>query len=62
MPQELPRTSSASTPWMLKQAKVPCRLGLSNIVSQRTVCKDNRNADTMTTRLKATRLNSKNIH
>lgn len=46
---------------MLRQDKVAFGLGLHNLVSQRTVCKDDEKADVMTATLVTTGLNTRNF-
>lgn len=46
-PEEPPRTAQAPKLWMLQPDEIPVGLGLSRAASQRTVCKDNKKADTL---------------
>lgn len=59
MPEELPLTSYTPNLGVLKQGKTG--LDLSKLVPQKAVCKDNKKAVVMTTRLMTTGQKIKNI-
>ena len=61
MPEKLLCMSYASNLWMLKQGKVTFGLGLSNLTSQKSVCKGDKRADTNAAGLMTTGLKIKTL-
>lgn len=62
MPEELPGMPDASNLWDVKTGqKSPLDWAEGNLVPSRTICKENKDAEIMSTRLTATGLNVKTV-